>query len=242
MAVETLPDEVRWGVLSDPIPAAGSADEMGPADEYRNVSKSAIAALAFGILSPLGIWSAVFLILPLLAICFGAVALASIRRFPEEVYGRGASWAGLIAGLCCLALGIGWHSYVYATEVPEGYQRLNFYELRPNARTSNTFYSEAAAAMDGQKVFMKGYVRPNDRKTKLKSFILVGDFGSCCFGGNPKMTDIVGVRIMSDQTVDYSWQLRRVTGTFRLHQSTMDVIGEKDVPRICYEVEADNVW
>ncbi|HMP78047.1 MAG TPA: DUF3299 domain-containing protein [Pirellulaceae bacterium] len=212
------------------------------ADPYFSVSKSAIAALTFGILAPLGIWAAVFLVLPLLAICFGALGLINIRRFPSELYGRTAARVGLVSGLLCLGLGIAWHSYVYATEVPEGYQRVNFYELRPNTRTSNTFYAEAAEALDGQKVFMKGYVRPNDRKTKLKSFILVGDFGSCCFGGNPKMTDIVGIRIMGDQTVDYSWQLRRVTGTFRLHKTTRDIMGEKDVPRICYEIEADNVW
>lgn len=238
--MDALQEQTTWG-----HPASEYADrdsrESLLNNEYRTVSRSAIAAAAFGLLAPLGAWAAVFLILPVLAVCFGAMALANIRRFPQELYGKKAAWFGVVLGLVCLIGGIGRHSYIYATEVPEGYQRMTFYDLRPNTRTSNDFFSARAAELDGQKVFIKGFVRPSDRRTKLKNFILVGDFGSCCFGGNPKMTDIVAVRILSDQTVDYSWSMRRITGTFRLNRTPRDV-GEKDIPRICYEIEADHVW
>ena len=75
---------------------------------------------------------------------------------------------------------------------------------------------------------------------KLKEFILVGDWGTCCFGGNPKITDVVAVKIVGDQTVDYGYSVRRVVGTFRLNKSTRRT-NEKDIPQVFYEIEAEQV-
>ena len=78
------------------------------------------------------------------------------------------------------------------------------------------------------------------KKRKLKEFILVGDFGSCCFGGDPKITDVVAVTIIGDDTVDYGYSLRRVAGTFRLNQRTRRT-KEKDVPQVFYEIHTNEV-
>ena len=132
------------------------------------------------------------------------------------------------------------HIYIYNTEVPEGYQRIVFSQLRFNDKTSLPF-SEKAVEYDGKKVFLKGYVRPSDRKYDLKKFILVGDFGDCCFGGNPKITDIVGINIICDETVNYSFRTRKIGGTFRLHKRAQQVRDDKEIPGIYYEIEADYV-
>ena len=101
-------------------------------------------------------------------------------------------------------------------------------------------WSEQAEELDGKKVFIKGWVRPGNRKDNLKDFILVGDMGSCCFGGSPKITDVVAISIKGDERVSYSWKLRKIHGTFRLNRQAAPT-GEKDIPKVYYQIDADSV-
>jgi hypothetical protein len=205
----------------------------------RVVSKGAIAALVLALFSLTAIVAWPLAVIPVLTIFAAVVALRSIARYPDELSGRRLAQLALVIGILALVGSCAWHTYVYATEVREGYERISFRTLRDDPATALP-YSEAAAALDGKKVFLKGWVRPGDRRTGLKQFILVGDFGSCCFGGNPKITDVVGVVIESDQTVDYSLRLRKVHGTFRLNRQAART-SESEVPRVFYQIEADDV-
>ena len=207
---------------------------------YRAISKTAVACLVFGILGLLSFLGTVFVILPVFGLCFGLLATSNLKRFPNELTGRKAARIGTILNLVCLLGSIGYHSYIYATEVPDGYVRMTFWDLQPDKKTRLPF-SEKAKEFDGKKVFLKGYVRPGAKQRNLDKFILVGDFGSCCFGGNPEITDIVSISIDSGQTVDYSLRLRRVTGIFKLNPKTKQLTGDKDIPSVYYEIIADNV-
>ncbi|MFK7769381.1 MAG: DUF3299 domain-containing protein [Mariniblastus sp.] len=208
--------------------------------EYRSVSKSAIACIVFAVLGLMTAFLAPhFIVIPALSVVFGIVSLLNFRWFPSELIGKPVAIIGLIASSLCFAGSTSYHSYVYATEVPDGHIRVSFGELRPNSRSKIPF-AERATELDGQKVFIKGYVRPSTKRRKLKEFILVGDFGSCCFGGNPKITDVIAVNIIGDQTVDYGYSLRKITGTFRLNTQTKQT-EEADIPQIFYEIEADLV-
>lgn len=208
--------------------------------QYRSVSKAAVASLVFAILGLTAFLSPIFVLLPALGTGFGFLALANFHRYPEELVGKAAAKIGLVVSLICLLTSFALHSYIYATEVPEGYQRITYAMLRSNPKTSLP-YSEQAEELDGKKVFLKGYVRPSDKKTKLKNFILVGDFGECCFGGNPKISEVVAISILDDDTtVNYSFALRRIGGVFRLNPNTK-ITTEKDIPQVFYEIEADHV-
>jgi hypothetical protein len=208
--------------------------------QYRSVSKAAICCIVFAILSALLCWlSPVFVLLPVLGVGFGWVALANLKRFPDELIGKLGAKIGFTLSLIFLIGSIGTHAYVYATEVPDGYRRISFSDLKPKRR-STLPYGQKAEEVDGEKVFLKGYVRPSDKKKGLKKFIMVGDFGDCCFGGSPKITEIVAVDIQIPKTIDYGWGLRKIGGTFRLNPSTKP-IGEKDIPQVFYEIEADYV-
>lgn len=208
--------------------------------DYRSISRAAIVGTVFGVLGLLGLWESVFLLLPILSIVFSAIAILNIRRFPNELVGLPLATIALAGSLVVFATGASIHTYIHMTEVPDGHIRMSFYDLKPRSRKEQTVYSTKAAELDGKRVFIKGYVRPGDRREGLKNFILVGDFGSCCFGGNPKITDIVAIRIVNEQTVDYSYQLRRIAGTFRLKKQPIQS-SEKDIPQICYEIEADYI-
>jgi hypothetical protein len=206
---------------------------------YRSVSKAAITSVALAVLGIAGFWAPLFVVLPVLAICFGVIGLSNIRKFPGELVGTGAAWIGIVAGSLILVGSVSFITYVYMTEVPEGYTRVTFYDLKPSSRSSRLF-TERAEELDGQKIFIKGYVRPGNQSRGLKKFVLTGDFGDCCFGGNPKITEIIGVTITGAQTVDYDLRYRKILGTFRLNKSPK-VINEKDVPSIIYEIEASEV-
>ena len=209
-------------------------------DEFKSVSKAAVACIVFTILGITAFLSEVFVLLPILGVGFGLSALANFRRYPDELVGRTPAKIGLIVSAVLLVSSISMHAYIYATEVPDDHRRISFGDLVDNNKTSLP-YSEKAQEFDGQKVFIKGYVRPpSGKKKRLKNFIMVGDFGDCCFGGSPKITDVIAVRIKSDDTVNYSYGLRRIAGTFRLNPNTAPA-SEKEVPQVFYEIEANYV-
>jgi hypothetical protein len=212
----------------------GEPQESG----YRAISKAAVASVVFAVLGLFSLWASVFVILPLLGLFLALVARSNLRRYPDELLGSTPAAIGLLVNLLLLVGSIGYHTYVYVTEVPEGYQRISFTDLKPKPRESNLPYSPKAPDLNGKKVFLKGWVRPSDKQTGLKSFILVGDFGSCCFGGSPKPTDIVAVDIVIDETVDYSLMQRKIGGTFRLNTRPVQV-GDAELPALYYQLEAD---
>lgn len=221
----------------EPVKPAFSQEEA-----YQSVCKNSVAAVIFGILGVSAFLSQIFLLIPLLAIVFGLLALKAIRQWPDELVGKGAARVGLVLGLICFIAGIAMHSFIYATEVPDGYRRISFAELKPSSRgTDANGYPARADDFDGQKVFLKGYVRPpSGKQYGLKNFIMVGDFGDCCFGGDPAITDVVAVKIKIEDTVNYGYGLRRIGGTFKLNPGTT-TSHEEEIPRVFYEIEADYV-
>lgn len=207
---------------------------------YRSISKAAVASIIFAVLGALTSFLAPhFVLLPMIGMVFGLIAMLSFRRFPEELTGQLVAKIGTILSLVCFLGAAPYHTYIYNTEVPEGYQRISYGDLRPNSRTRLPF-SEKALEFDGKKVFLKGYVRPSAKRRKLKNFILVGDFGDCCFGGNPKMTEVVAIKILGDETIDHGYSLRKIGGTFRLNKSRKRT-SDNEVPLVYYEIEADHI-
>jgi hypothetical protein len=229
---------MNTATLKEPI-SPPMQDKVENEFEYRSISRAAIAAVIFTVLSPTAFMVEPLVFVPLLGLGLSILALVNLRRFPEELIGLSAAKISLLVSLVVLVSSASRHTYVYLTEVPDGCVRMSFSDLRPNTRTPLP-YSEKAAELDGKRVFVRGYVRPGAKKRKLKEFILVGDWGTCCFGGNPKITDVVAVSIAGDQTVDYGYSVRRIVGTFRLNKNTR-LTNEKDIPEVFYEIEAEQV-
>ena len=217
-----------------------SESTFSEVEAYKSVCKTAVTSVIFGILGLTAFLAQAFVIVPALAMVFAIMALGAIKKYPDELVGKGAARFGLIAGAVCLVASLAMHSFIYATEVPDGYRRISFAELKPS-RTSAKGPPERSQEFDGQKVFIKGYVRPpSGKKYGLKNFIMVGDFGDCCFGGDPALTDVVAVKIQTDDTVNYGYGYRRIGGTFRLNPNQVQS-DEKEIPRVYYELEADYV-
>src|SRR5262249_26116881 len=130
----------------------------------------------------------------------------------------GIAKAGLLISLLGFVAGVTVHTAVYFTEVPDGYARLSFWELRPdNPQDREIILPEKVGDLQDQKVFIKGYVHPGVQGMgRVKHFILVGDMGTCCFGGQPNMFDMVEVKLNTNEGVYYSTSLRKFGGTFHI--------------------------
>jgi hypothetical protein len=164
---------------------------------YRALSRAAIVSVVLGVFSLLGLVFASLLVLPLVGLVLGLVALSTIRRYPTEYTGTGMAVLGVALNALVFVGGTARHIYVYATEVPEGYVRASFWELQPDPDYPEYGpVSKSAIELSGKKVFIKGYMHPGVASLgKVDHFILVPDMGTCCFGGDPKSSDMIEVKV-----------------------------------------------
>ena len=183
---------------------------------YRALSAVAVATLVVGILSLMAFLHPWFAALPVVGLILGGMALLQIRANPEDLTGEPVAKAGLAL---CLLFGISgptYQAYVYATEVPAWARRITYAELQPDEAVPGQLIPPSAIALNGQKVFIKGYIYPGQQSDGIKQFVLCRDQGDCCFGGNPKITDRIEVNLAGSQTVAYSSRQFKVAGTFRV--------------------------
>jgi len=121
---------------------------------------------------------------------------------------------GLALNLLLLVGGVGEHSYIYATEVPDGYQRVHFYALQQPTGAPLDIPTQAAIDLDKQKIFVKGYIHPTSGSGQLTRFVLVPDLGTCCFGGQPRSTDMMEVTLTGGKTMRTGLTKVKLAGKF----------------------------
>ncbi len=96
---------------------------------YRAMSSTAIASLVFAVMAALmGFFFWPGLGMAVIGVSVGVMALSKINAYPDEFDGRNIAVAGILLNLAVLLGGASMHAYVYLTEVPEGYSRVQFYE------------------------------------------------------------------------------------------------------------------
>ena len=126
--------------------------------------------------------------------------------------------------------------------VPAGYVRIDFEQLQPGDREQalGIPVPEAIRKLDGKQVFITGYVHPGVQSLRdIKTFVLVRDMKTCCFGGQPKLTDMVEVTIVSDDVIAYSYRRRGVGGVF--HVRPRPRAGPGGIQVGYYQLDADHV-
>jgi hypothetical protein len=195
-------------------------DSAAPADEaisYRAVHTGAVLGLALGAMTAtftLLAWGSTpeviyIALLNAIAFSFCLWSLAKIRRDPDQYTGAPIAMLGLVLSIFFLIGGVSYGGYVYATEVPEGYTRISFNAMKPDEleqRAGATIPAEIAA-LDGKKVFIKGYMRPDSvtQRIGIKEFLLVRDNNQCCFGdiSSVKYFDQIDVDMTGSLAVDF---------------------------------------
>jgi len=109
------------------------------------------------------------------------------------------------------------------TEVPEGYTRVQFYELQQDASQAVDMPTQRAVEIDGDAVFLKGYIHPSSGSGMLKKFILVPDLGTCCFGGQPKSSDMIEVSLLDGQATKAGLTKKKLAGEFTVNKVSRKV-------------------
>ncbi|MCA9069699.1 MAG: hypothetical protein KDA84_12285 [Planctomycetaceae bacterium] len=72
--------------------------------------------------------------------------------------------------------------------------------------------------LDGQRIRIRGFMYPAFQNTGLRGFVLARDNQICCFGRDPKVYDLISVRMKEGTTTDYLPNRPfDVEGTFRIH-------------------------
>ena len=205
--------------------------------QYRALSTAAVASAVFGLGSIASFFDWSLLLLPMLGAATGLFAIRRIRARRDELTGAGLATAGLAMSLLLGIAGAGWLSYSYATEVPEGAERVDYELLQPNPDRPSELFPPSAFGLDGRQVFLKGYIYPTKNTENIRQFILCRDRGDCCFGGNPKLTDRVLVTLAGGRKISYSQKLFRVAGTFHLRPGEAQGLAGG----VIYHLDADYV-
>lgn len=207
-------------------------------DQYRAISFGAVVTMTLGGLSIPALFlahlNAILLTPAALGVLVGAFTVLRLRGMQDEYIGIGYARTGLAVSALSLGIGSFFAIYTYATEVPEGYERISFSDLQPVAGRQDIPFSPKAEELTEKKVFVKGYVYPDGQTKNIKRFVLVPDMGTCCFGGQPKLTDMIQVTLRDPLHTEYSYSRRCFAGTFRLGAASADKVGN-----VIYHLDAD---
>ncbi len=195
--------------------------------EYRSIYTGAILAMLLGLLSsvilfnPNGSLQYTLLMVPIPVVGFliALSALKVIREAPEVFTGKNFANIGLLLSSVFLVLGVGSSSYVYLTEVPDGYSRASFLDMKPSEAEmlSRDLIPQEIEELLDNKVFIKGFIRPDSitYTENINNFLLVRDSNECCFGDQStvKFFDQIRVQLSPGMTTDYHAGIFRVGGT-----------------------------
>lgn len=219
--------------LFDTASQASSNSGTSPSDEfaYKPVTPLAPISLFMGVCGVAGFLGVPAMAIAVVGIFCALLALWLIRRSENALGGSLVAKLGLAVSLL-MTIGAGvLHTYVYFTEVPEGHQRIGFSWLSKQEvvqQGSDLLLPPDVIELNEKPIFIKGYMYPSRQREGLHEFVLVKDTGDCCFGRQPKLSDMIVVHMKDGQTVKYrEQQLVSVAGTFRIagvHQAG-DIVG-----------------
>ena len=168
---------------------------------------------------------------------FGFVAFQNLKKYPNELIGGSVAWVGIFLSVCMVVGAPIRHIYIYNTEVPEGFERIQFTWLNSPTNAPD-LPTQEAINYNGKKVFLKGYIHPTSISSNAaKTFVLVPDYGTCCFGGQPRLTNMIEVRLVNDKYAERSLRCRSLAGILAVHPYLKPIEGLEGV---YYELEAEH--
>ena len=185
---------------------------------YRAISPLAVLSLACGMLSALAVLAWVWGVFPLAGIVLGWIALRRIRRTPEEITGAGFAKAGVILSAVFWTAGYSYLTYLYFTQAPPGYKPVSYAMLLlPPGAPPGQLVPPSAEELDGERVYIRGYMVPGRQQSGIKRFFLCDDPGVCSFcAPKPKVTQLIEVKLINDLEAEYTTYPVGVGGKFRV--------------------------
>ena len=214
---------------------------------YRPMPPLVAVSMAFVCLSMLAGLSDLLLIVPLVGILLAFIAYYQISRSQGELSGGGMALSSLVMMLLMFIAFSALHLHSYATEVPEGFARVNFnHDISQkgfDVSGGNLGIHTDVAKLADKPIYLKGYMYPYRETQGLTTFVLCKDSGECCFGGQPKPTDMILINMKGGKTVNYhDKMLIGVAGTFRI-EPTYDESGLRPIYQLdCQYFAPAKTW
>jgi hypothetical protein len=199
-----------------------SALEVGEAGfDYRPMPALAPVSGVFGVCGLIAFLGLFGILLAVVGVVVSLLAVWQIARAKGALSGRWVALAGLLLSIVSAVGGTSVQVYAYSHEVPEGFQRVSFSE----EISGKGFVVEEGAqkvhpeieALVGKSIFLKGFMYPTGEELGLTRFLLLKDSGECCFGGQPALQDMIGVKMAPGKTVDYEQGRVAIAGKFMLN-------------------------
>jgi hypothetical protein len=108
---------------------------------------------------------------------------------------------------------------------------LNMEPVQPDAPDK---FPQWLKDLEGQRIRLRGYMRPGELSEDLPFFVLARDTQACCFGPNTKAYDIIPVMMREGVTTDYIHLTPfDITGVFHINVE-MDLDDESKVEFLYY--------
>ena len=201
---------------------------------YQAINPLSVGSVILGLLSATAFFHWGFLFLPLIGVLLGAAGLVNLVREEGSRVGIYLSCTGI-----CLSLLLGGGLYSYSVYryyhmVPPGYILIGYDELESD--DPNMPFPERSKALEGKRVFIRGYMYSSRQQTGLRTFIMSRDNGVCQYcTPDPKTTDQVFIELADDRTAAYTTRLIGVGGIF----SRKFEDPKKKYGGIIYHIEAE---
>ena len=215
---------------------------------YQPIPASAPLAAGAGALACLGpVWHFAEGISPLSILAWtfvcaaagvlGLLTLSKIRKTRGAFSGTKTAATGVVLGGIAALSNIGVAALLITTEIPDGFAAINFTTdiSKKGFGEKNALHPEIEA-MNGKKIYLRGFMYRGKQRTGLNSFVIVKDNQQCCFGRQPNQSDMVEVFMPPGETFDLELGLTGVAGTFR----TFNARSQSDLQfRPIYRIDAD---
>jgi hypothetical protein len=190
--------------------------------EYRPVPVLAVIAMVLGVLSVMAFFGVTGMFVAAFGIIISMISLLKIVRSGGALGGKRLAVLGLACSVLFLGTGMAYQRHLYLNEVPAGFERISF--VHDISRKEPLLVVDQQRRVNpeiellvGKKMFLKGFMYPTGQSSDIDSFLLVKDSKACCFGGEPALTDMIGVVMQGGKTVDYSQSRVSVAGEFELN-------------------------
>ncbi len=146
------------------------------------------------------------------------MALQRISRTPEEVTGAGFAKWGLGLSAALWIMGAVWLTYLSYTQAPPGYKPVSYNDLQlPPGSPPEMLVPPKAEELDGERIYIRGFMVPGRRQSGITQFFLSDDPGVCSFcAPKPKITQLIEVKLINDLEADFTTHLIGVGGKFRV--------------------------
>jgi hypothetical protein len=237
MSVQPESKTLETPFASEPLlsPAEPWVDSPGEEAEvdYRSLHTPALVSVVLGVASIMAMLMSttsvdatlVMCTIPFVGLFVGIRAWLTIKREPEIWTGLRFAIVGTFLSAFFLLGSPLTAMYVYATEVPAGYERITFTEMKPDDKevAKGIPIPPEIMALDGQRIFIKGYMRPSSQSFGLDNFLLVRDNNQCCFGqlSEVKYFDQIQIHLQGDRKADYSRGVFRMGGILKIDPTAL---------------------